>query len=455
MIHRLGINNFKQALLFIIATIYVVGVSVYHLLVLVPLIVLVPYFLVQQKLLYVYSIPFLSLYLLFISFGGTNFSVSFTVLCLLGGISLIRFFEDHLKQKITRVFIIYILGMSFGLIYSPDINLGIKLTMYNLLAFLIMLAGQQIASKYSVESVLKNIVIFGLPIGIANVVFLLVPDLEISFLHTSVAKLFIDPGALRVLFDEGYNNILDPRKAGTFFVNTNMAAVFFGILLWSSLSLRLKSKVRSYNIPVIIYFLALLSTNSRAGLGAFVFTLFLLILLNIKKKKTWFRLLIFTFPILSLGMLFVSSGLFDNIVSRLSIEAIESDPRMIIWQFALSHIHPLSGLGYGGWEQISYQMGAELGKLPPHNNFLIAWSWSGILGVISLATLVFGVMYMSMKRYKDTGNALYLSLMGAYGIVFFEGMFDNYFLHLYNISVLLFLITGLVLFDKKGINNKN
>ncbi|WP_350299560.1 O-antigen ligase family protein [Peribacillus frigoritolerans] len=447
MVNKIGLSNYREIILCIIGLLYAIGASVYHPIILVSLVFLV-YFFVNQKLLYLYTIPFFCLYLIFIPFGSANFNVCYALLVFLGCLSFIFSFKTHIKQKATWIFILYFLGISAGLLYAPDIRLGIHLTLLNFIAFMTILVGQQIANNYSVEIILKNIILLGLPIGVLNVIFLLLPDLEISFLQSSLASLFIDSGALSVLFGEGYNNILDPRKAGTFFVNTNVAAVFFGMLFWTSISLRLKSTRRYYNVIIIIYFLALISTNSRAGIGAIAFTILILILINIKKKKTWVRIILLSFPVLLLGIIFANTGLFSNVVDRLSINAIQSDPRMEIWRFALSHIHPIFGLGYGGWEQISFQMGESLSKLPPHNNFLIVWSWSGILGVFSLALLMFGVLFISVKRYVNTKNPIYIALIGSYATVLFQGMFDNYFLHNYRISTLLFMITGLILFTK-------
>ncbi len=454
MVDKLSFHNFKGLALCMIGILYALGASLYHPIILAPLVFLF-YFLMRRTIFYLYTLPLLSVYLIFIPFAGANFNMSFAFLGFLGSLSLVLSFRAHMEQKITWIFIIYLLGLSFGLLHASDVKLGMKLTFYNLLAFLIMLAGQRIASKFSVETILKNIVLFACPIGILNIIFLIFPNLELSFLQSSIAKLFIDPGALKILFGDGYNNILDPRKAGTFFVNTNVAAVFFGMLFWISLSLKFKSKRSYYNALIVIYFLALLSTNSRAGLGAVAFTVFILILMNIKKKKTWFRIIIFSFPVFILGVIFVSSGLFNNIVDRLSLRAIEDDPRMRIWSFALSHIDPIIGLGYGGWEKISYQMGPELGTFPPHNHFLLVWSWSGILGVMALATLLFGILYMSVRRYTRTKNPIYISIIGCYTTVLFQGMFDNYFLHNYNIAVLLFMITGLILYIKPSADNEN
>ncbi|MFS8601888.1 O-antigen ligase family protein [Priestia megaterium] len=453
MVDKLSFRSSKELLLCILCILYALGASLYHPIILAPLVFLF-YFFMKPNSFYLYTLPLLSVYLIFIPFAGANFNISFAFLTLLGSLSLILSFKAHLEQKVTWIFLIYIAGLSVGLFYASNMKLGMKLTIYNLLALLMMLAGQRIASKFPVEKILRNIVSFAVPIGIANIIFLIFPNLEIKFLQSSVAQLFIDPGALKVLFEEGYNNILDPRKAGTFFVNTNVAAVFFGMLFWISLSLKLKSKGSYYNFPIIIYFLALLSTNSRAGLGAVAFTVFILILMNIRKKKTWLRIIILSFPVFIIGVVFVSSGFFNNVVDRLSLSAIEGDPRMRIWSFALSHIDPIIGLGYGGWEKISYQMGPELGTFPPHNHFLIVWSWSGILGVMALAILIFGVLYISTRRYIRTRNSIYIAVIGCYATVLFQGMFDNYFLHNYNIAALLFLITGLILYIKPSVDNK-
>ncbi|KZB91155.1 hypothetical protein A2U94_12335 [Bacillus sp. VT 712] len=438
-------------MLCLLAILYAVISSIWHLFILLPVVAIGVYFLINRKLLFSYLIPWLTLYLVFTPIFGFNVSLSFTVLSIVGALSFVKYLQVHLHQKVTKLFIIYILCMGVGLIYSPNIQLGLKLMVYNILAFLILLAGQQLASRYSTEKILKHVVILGIPVGVINIIFLFIPNLEISFLKSSIAPFFVDPGALQTLFNEGYNNILDPRKAGTFFVNTNVAAVFFGILFWLSVSLKMKTISKVYNIPIIVYFLALLSTNSRAGLGAFIFVSIVLILLNINNQKTWISIIIFTVPAIILIILLINSGLFDNIVNRLSISAISQDPRMIIWQFAISHIHPIIGLGYGGWENISYQMGKQFENFPPHNHLLIVWSWSGILGVVGFLTLILGILYIAIKKYRKTKNVLYLSILGIYLTVGFQGMFDNYFFHNYNILVLLFLVTGLILFEKNSV----
>ncbi|TWT04589.1 O-antigen ligase [Planomicrobium sp. CPCC 101079] len=443
----------KELLLLVGALIYASAAAVYHPLILLALLGLV-YFVVNRKLLYLFTVPVSVLYIFYLPVGNSMLNISFILVLSIAILSLLLSFKSHFSQKISWIYIVYLLGLSTGILYAPDRELGFKLMLINILGFLVILVGQRIAAKSSSIKLLESLSLIGLPIGILNIIFLLMPNLEISFLQGSISELFIERGTVNALFDAGKNNILDPSKAGTFFVNTNVAAVFFGILFWITLAVRIQSNNKAHNITLFIYLGALLATNSRAGLIALLFSFFFLWVLNSNKKKAWIRSVILLLPIIVIGILIMNSGYFVNIVDRLSLSALQNDPRWMIWNFALSNTPYIQGLGYGGWEQISFRMGPYLGSFPPHNIYLIAWTWSGIVGVFSLCLLLFGVLFSSTKKYKQTKNPLYLALIGSYIIVIVQGMFDNYFLHDYRILLILFLITGSILYKpikKEGI----
>lgn len=360
------------------------------------------------------------------------------------------------KQPIFLIYVIYMIPSFVSIIYSPDKVEGSKMIILSFVGLLATATGITFGRKYHVATVLNSIILMGIPLAIANIIFFVFPELEITFLKSKIARIFIEPNTLNNLFSESSNNILDPNKAGTLFVNTNVASVFFGILTWTAISLKMYYKNNNYSALVVLYLLAMLATNSRSGLIALVISVFTVIFLNITKKRTWSKIFFFGIPITMAFLWFLSTDLFNNITERLTLSAILSDPRIVIWKYAFNNVeNPILGLGFGGWESISIYMEQYYRNFPAHNIFIISWLNTGIFGLIGLIVLLFGTLRLGIYNFKKTQITLTYALIGSFIYIIIQGMFDNFFLNDYRISSLAFFLSGLILAKQSLLKTRN
>ncbi|WP_160032338.1 O-antigen ligase family protein [Paenibacillus sp. An7] len=411
----------------------------------------------EQSILY-YGIPFLIIYQLYLPL---NLSLTLMVL-----ISLILFANEYLNKNLLRyfkahnsmkIYFFMLLIMSCAIMYSPNQYLGLKLTFFSFVGLISLCLGFYYRRKeLSVIKVLDSIMIIGLPIAITNIFFLVFPELELEFLKSRLAQLFIDPSTLRMLNNgEIFNNILDPYKAGTFFINANVASVYFGLLFCISFSQMIDTWKFRYISSTIIFIGAVLATQSRTGLLAL--TVVLLIFLILKFSfRTLMRLVLLNIIIVVIVFSVTPQSIIYNLIKRLNVDVVGNDPRVLIWDFTFDKIkeHPFLGLGFGGWESefpiYALRVGTDP-SFPPHNIFVIIWSWAGIPCLILFVLFFINLMITLYTKYTNSKkDVIYLCGLGCIIFVIVQGMFDNFFLHNYSISTLFFFIMGLLLYKEEA-----
>ncbi|WP_158701647.1 O-antigen ligase family protein [Lentibacillus sp. Marseille-P4043] len=327
--------------------------------------------------------------------------------------------------------------MEFGLTYIFYVFVG-------LLAIIVGLGLKNIRYEY-IDIILKGIAIITIPISIINIIFFLYPESEIIFLKSEIAGWLMHPGTVNGLFEGSPNNILDPTKAGTVFVNTNVAAVFFNILYWIGLSIYLANKNKIYLFISLLHLSAMLTTNSRAGILSLVLSSVIVFLIFSKRNLKTLSCFIFGIPIFVIGIIWVLMlGDFSNILDRLSVNTIENDPRMSLWSsIPIIVDNYILGLGFGGWEQFH--------NMPAHNIFLIIWLQSGLLGLFAILLLFIYILKESYRGIRK--QYINIIVFASTIIVLIQGSFDNYFLNNLRISLLYFLLVGLI-FSSRGPSNK-
>lgn len=135
------------------------------------------------------------------------------------------------------------------------------------------------------------------------------------------------------------------------------------------------------------------------------------------------------------------------------------DVRGIIWSFASKEFFssPLLGLGFGGWEQkfpsFAWQHGVGSG-FPPHNAFLITWSQSGLVAMLSM--LVFLVLFLHWSYRASLHSKLQIRSLGSglfFGALWFwlQAQGENFgILGEQHFTPLLGLFSGVLLAQLKG-----
>ena len=290
------------------------------------------------------------------------------------------------------------------------------------------LVGYKIGVGGRLPFLLRAFLGFALPFAALNVLFFVVPWLELSFLRSPGAKLLIEPNTLDALAEASLaNNVLDPGKAGTLFVNTNIASVLFGFSTCVALYrfARQRSVVRV--LVAMLFTAAFLATGSRAGIAAAVGTS-LTVGLVVAWRLGAARALKWTGIGALAGAVVLSLPMSRGAVVRIFSLAATGDPRILIWAHGiqLAARNPIRGVGFHGWEESFPPYARAIGldpTLPPHNAYLIAWLWLGIVGLATMAVIFVGTIVsfarLTAKRWLLDLGLLGIALTSWFGIQLF------------------------------------
>ena len=393
-----------------------------------------------SSLLICFSITFV---LYFSGLGKIDISLGLIVVILI----LIDTMPQYHRIKIdttAAIQFLYMIILFIPIFYSSDKKECLRILYENFISFLVLMAGTNLARKYSTDEIANGLILCGIPMAILNIIFVRFPDIESSFYEGWISELFVSPSSLDLYSS---NNVGDPNKAGLWFVNANNASVYFLIFIALAIFMYRKTNKKWYIAFGLLFFVAELATGCRTGMVALVAYLLYLVYIDSKirvSKKKIIKGIGLSLVLIVVIAIIVNSnvGAIQNTLSRLSIAVIKTDPRIIIWGVALKHLN-LLGQGFGYWESIS-QMELPIGLkgMPQHNHLLIVMYWGGILAVILYLFFWIGNLKSGMKR--QIGNQIseneLLSVLAIDVIV--HGMFDNYFIGHMNIILLMFLLIG-------------
>ena len=279
------------------------------------------------------------------------------------------------------------------------------------------LVGYKIGVGGRLPILLRVFLGFVAPFAALNVVFFAVPWLELSFLSSPGAKLLIEPNTLEGLADASLaNNVLDPGKAGTLFVNTNIASILFGFGLCVCLYRMSRRPGLGRGLMAALFTAAFLATGSRAGIAAVVGTA-VTVGLVVAWRLGAVRALKWTGIGGLVGAFVLSLPMSRSALVRIASLAVSGDPRILIWAHAgqLLARHPIRGVGFHGWGESFPPYARAIGldpTLPPHNAYLIAWLWLGIAGLATMAVIFVGTI-VSFARLTAKSWLLDLGLLGV------------------------------------------
>ena len=257
-----------------------------------------------------------------------------------------------------------------------------------------------------------------------------------AFLHSSFAKILINPNIVDGLFHGTRNNIFDPTKAGGFFTNANVAAAFLGINALISYGFSKAYAISWLKAITLLLILGVFFTGSKAGvlLTILLFALLIITPKIIDRQLTVQRVLIALFflnVILALALMAMVTLHYSDFV-RQSAETI--GVRITIWSYGFREFlhHPLMGLGFGGWQRGFAAYAAQIDinpNFPPHNTLIYLWAESGLVTVILALVFMFTILKFSIQLIKSRITDLTMlgiALLGAYSWTFIHGMGTNF-----------------------------
>jgi len=326
----------------------------------------------------------------------------------------------------------------FSFLWSSDLKLGLRSVLGFLLFMIVTLSTYEITNKYP-KRIYRLFVIYFLllliPVSLV-IIFRLDPSAELDFLHSKVAKVFINPNTIDGLFNGARNNIFDPEKAGGFFVNGNVAAAFFGINALITYGFSKAYSANWLKIVTLYLTIGVIFTGSKAGIILIVPLLsisFIIPKLFYQKttlERTVYILLIVNivyFLLLFSGYKIIQSDFAKHIVETTSI-------RTLIWNYGIEEFtkHPIMGQGFGGWQKgfATYALQHSINEgFPPHNTFLYLWSQSGIFAVLFAMAFIWFIVRYALRLVKSSNRELIgigIAVFGSYTWVFIHGMGTNF-----------------------------
>lgn len=393
----------------------------------------------------IYSV-FYTIYLFVILFSIFQFYFIhfFSSYISLATISILLLFPLSLKNlRLTKwkplfLIILIILFQILSYFWSSDLKLGLRSVLGFLLFLIVVISSYEITNRYPKKVLfifLLYFILLVIPIFLV-ILFRINPSIELAFLHSDIARLFINPNTINGLFNGVRNNVLDPEKAGGFFVNTNVGAAFLGINALISYGFSKAYSIKWLKVITLLLILGVIFTGSKAGVILIILLMsFAVILSNfIKNSLTLQKIVIYLFFFnliyfvsLFLGYQFLQSNFTKNVIKT-------TDIRFLIWNCGLNEFfkHPIMGLGFGGWHEIFSKYAISKGintGYPPHNTFIYLWAQSGIFTVIFailfmiyIIKFAFHLIKSNVKELKGLG----IAILGAYLWTFIHGMGTNF-----------------------------
>jgi O-antigen ligase len=268
------------------------------------------------------------------------------------------------------------------------------------------------------------------------IAFRVLPSVEIGFLTSPAARLFVSPNTLDALFYEARNNVLDAAKSGGLFVNANIAAAYLGMAAVAAWYVGRVMGSGALRAVAVLDWLAVAFTGSKAGLLCAAGIPFCLGIAGVLRLQRVNPLAIFATALaLVIGAVAVVSPLGLELLDDYRYETLATlGSREQIWHYATQMLaqHPLAGLGFGGWEQ-RFQLNAYVtgatAPLPAHNSLFILWLQSGLPGVIGGLALT-AAIYAAAARASGSSDAatraLAVAATGAFTWYFVQGLGENF-----------------------------
>jgi O-antigen ligase len=268
------------------------------------------------------------------------------------------------------------------------------------------------------------------------IVFRVLPSVELEFLSHPIARLFVSANTLDALFYAARNNVLDAAKAGGVFVNGNIAAAYLGMSAVAAWYVARIARSSSLRAVAVLDWTAILFTGSKAGLlCAIVVPLGLTVISVIRARQANPVTLFAATLALGVGAVSLSLPLSQDLLEDYRYNTLATlGSREEIWAYALQMIqqHPITGLGFGGWEQ-RFQLHSLLTgaatTVPPHNSLFILWLQSGLPGMLvglGLVAAIYAAAARALAAHDRETLALAMAALGAFSWYFIQGLGENF-----------------------------
>lgn len=351
-----------------------------------------------------------------LAFPYTNLIYSTLLLGFLSIWIAIKKIDWNEIKPIRWPLMLFIIALAISLILSKNIIISVRELYKYATGILLFCVSFSLSDKQKNRFILY-ITVAGLVISV-----LAIYQYLFGFQHllTYVAKKsIVDPFTL---------DYISRRRSFFPFVTPNTLAGYLAMVI--PLSLIYKNRLW-FIIPMA---LALFLTKSLGALLSIFLGLTLYLYLRGKLKKK--------------GIFFLSGSLIIIglvLISRFATQKLHTQPifsvamRLNYWQDTLKiiNLHPLVGVGLGNFNLV-YSRYA-------HNSYLQIWVEMGILGIISFLWLVIAIIKSGLKKFNDPIYKLQILALITANIVFLAHNFVDFTFFLPEISLIWWVILGLLL----------
>jgi O-antigen ligase len=267
------------------------------------------------------------------------------------------------------------------------------------------------------------------------IAFRVLPSVELAYLGGPVAKLFLSPNTLETLFYAGGHNVLDPAKSGGLFVNANLASAYLGMSAIAAWYLARVTGSTALRAVAVLDWAAVLLTGSKAGLlGAIVIPVALSAVTAIRAKKANPLTLVAAVGGIVLGAVLLTLPLTREVLEQYRYNSLATlGSREELWRYAIQMVEqqPLTGLGFGGWEQRFSLYAAMTGAaaMPAHNSLFIIWLQSGLPGLVGglvFVASVYAAVARTLRARERESRWLAMAVGGAFSWYFLQGLGENF-----------------------------
>jgi O-antigen ligase len=220
------------------------------------------------------------------------------------------------------------------------------------------------------------------------------------------------------------------------FVNANIAAAYLGmsaVAAWYVARITRSSTLRAV---AVLDWAAVLFTGSKAGLLCAVLVPLGLSLISVIRARQANPVTLFAATVaLGLGAVSLSLPLSQELLEDYRYNTLATlGSREEIWAYALQMIrqNPITGLGFGGWEQ-RFQLHSLLTgaatTVPPHNSLFILWLQSGLPGMLvglGLVAAIYTAVARALAARDRESFELAMAALGAFSWYFIQGLGENF-----------------------------
>ncbi|HCY77911.1 MAG TPA: hypothetical protein DHV28_18550 [Ignavibacteriales bacterium] len=341
---------------------------------------------------------------------------------------------EYPKLPVWMILFIFLVlfSMVVSTLFSNNLIVGFVETFRQILFFFIIyIIYAFIDSDKTALLYLISIIIAGTVISIA-----------IIYSFISSDKLFYLLATTGLVTDAGYLNN-QAAAGGILAVSIPLSLTL--ILSPNKIFARNKNK---FKIVLILEFISLLLTNSRAAISAAIISM--IVISFVLKRKTFIKLFFRSLTI-SLGLVLIFPELMDLFLTFFRSGRVFENIRYFLWDMAFGMYgdHPIFGVGpgqfqdnmykylpvlYGSWEESRISLLNEVaGKNNvgiAHNFFISKLSELGVLGIITAITLPTIFFYMVIKlknKMKINKFENYSIIVGLYGTgigLFYRSLFE-------------------------------